>query len=188
MNKYTAILLILLRLSIGWHFLYEGFHKWHTLQIGETVANRPFSSAGYFREAPGPLGKYARQQLGDADEQALAELTPLPVPPGQDPVTYPVRERMPPLLRHEWQEYVARFSDHFKLDAEQRTRALAIFEQGESQIVTWLTNPKVDENTPTVTKTYPTGVVEEKLSVPERVAEYKAELQNVRDLMARRLP
>jgi uncharacterized membrane protein YphA (DoxX/SURF4 family) len=31
-------------------------------------------------------------------------------------------------------------------------------------------------------------VVEEKLSVPERVAEYKAELQNVRDLMARRLP
>ena len=98
MKKSTAILLVLLRLSVGWHFLYEGLHKWHTIQVGETVTNRPFSSAGYFREAPGPLGKYFRQQLGgDPDEQLLADLTPLPVPAGQDPVTYPLRERMRPI-------------------------------------------------------------------------------------------
>jgi uncharacterized membrane protein YphA (DoxX/SURF4 family) len=188
MNKYTAVLLILLRLAIGWHFLYEGFHKWHTIQVGETVTNRPFSSAAYFREAPGPLAPYVRQQLGDADEQALAELTPLPVPAGQDPVTYPVRERMPPLLKQEWQDYVARFADANKLDDEQRKRAQTIREQAESEIVTWLTKPTVDENTPTVTKTYPTGVVEEKLSVPERVAEYRAELEKLRDTLNRRLP
>jgi uncharacterized membrane protein YphA (DoxX/SURF4 family) len=188
MKTTTAILLILLRLAIGWHFLYEGLHKWHTLEVGESLTNRPFTSAGYFREAPGPGAGFIRSQLGDADERLLAELTPLPVPAGQDPVTYPVRERMPPLLKQEWQDYVARFSEHFKFDDEQRKRAQAILEQGESQVVTWLTNPKVDENTPTVTKTYPTGVVEEKLSVPERVAEYKAELNNTRDLLARRLP
>jgi uncharacterized membrane protein YphA (DoxX/SURF4 family) len=188
MKKSTAILLVLLRLSIGWHFLYEGLHKWHTIQVGETVTNRPFSSAGYFREAPGPLGKYFRQQLGgDPDELLLAELTPLPVPAGQDPVTYPVRERMPPLLKHEWEDYVHRFEEHFQFDAEQRNRAQAILEQAESQIVTWLTKPDVDENTPKVIKNFPTGQVEEKLSVPERVAEYKAELKDLRDTMDRRL-
>jgi uncharacterized membrane protein YphA (DoxX/SURF4 family) len=187
MKKSTAILLVLLRLSIGWHFLYEGLHKWHTIQVGETVTNRPFSSAGYFREAPGPLGKYFRQQLGDPDEQLLAELTPLPVPADQDPVTYPLRERMPPLLKREWEDYVARFEEHFQLDAEQRQRAQGILEQAESQIVTWLTRPDVDENTPKVVKNFPTGQVEEKLSVPERVAEYKAELQDLRDTLDRRL-
>ncbi len=187
MKKSTAILLILLRLSIGWHFLYEGLHKWHTIQVGETVTNRPFSSAAYFREAPGPLGKYFRQQLGmEADEQLLAELTPLPVPAGQDPVTYPVRERMPPLLKQEWEDYVQRFSNHFQLDAEQRKRAQAILEQAESQVVTWLTKPDADESVKVV-KNFPTGQVEEKLSVPERVAEYKAELKDLRDTTETRL-
>jgi uncharacterized membrane protein YphA (DoxX/SURF4 family) len=188
MKKSTAILLVLLRLSIGWHFLYEGLHKWHTIQVGETVTNRPFSSAGYFREAPGPLGKYFRQQLGmEPDEQLLAELTPLPVPAGQDPVTYPVRERMPPLLKQEWEDYVRRFAEHFQFNAEQRQRAQAILEQAESQIVTWLTRPDVDENTPKVVKNFPTGQVEEKLSVPERVAEYRAELKDLRDTTETRL-
>jgi uncharacterized membrane protein YphA (DoxX/SURF4 family) len=188
MKKSTAILLILLRLSIGWHFLYEGLHKWHTIQVGETATNRPFSSAGYFREAPGPLGKYFRRQLGlDADERLLAELTPLPVPAGQDPVTYPLRERMPPPLKQQWQDYVARFEQHFQLDAEQRKRARAVLEQAESQIVTWLTRPDVDEHTPKVVKNFPTGQVEQKLTVPHRVAEYKAELHFLRDTQERRL-
>ena len=60
-------------------------------------------------------------------------------------------------------------------------------EQAESQIVTWLTQPDVDENTPKVIKNFPTGQVEEKLSVPARVAEYKAELQDLRDTQDRRL-
>ena len=87
MKQSTAVLLILLRLAIGWHFLYEGLHKLHTLQVGESLTNRPFSSAGYFREAPGPLGKYFRQQLGDANEQALAEPVVLNLAPHEITLT-----------------------------------------------------------------------------------------------------
>ena len=188
MKTSTAVLLVLLRLAIGWHFLYEGLHKLHTLQVGESLTNRPFSSAGYFREAPGPLGKYVRQAVGDADEQALAELTPLPVPPGQDPATYPPQHRMPPLLKQEWEDYLARFSAHHPLDDEQRKRAQAILEQAEAQVVTWLTSPTADEKAAPVKKTFPSGQVELKLSVPERVAEYRQALQNLRDTLERRLP
>ena len=188
MKQSTAVLLILLRLAIGWHFLYEGLHKLHTLQVGESLTNRPFSSAGYFREAPGPLGKYFRQQLGDANEQALAELTPLPVPAGQDPATYPPQHRMPPLLKQEWEDYLARFSAHYSLDDEQRKRAEAILEQAEAQVVTWLTRPTADEKDAPVKKTFPSGEVKLKLSVPERVAEYRQALQNLRDALEKRLP
>ena len=61
MNKFTALFLILLRLTIGWHFFAEGFHKLEGYWRGptETVVgkSRPFTSAGYFREGTGPLAK-----------------------------------------------------------------------------------------------------------------------------------
>src|SRR5207244_8789629 len=82
MQRSTAILLILLRLTIGWHFLYEGLQKVHSHHVGETTSSRPFSSGGYFREAPGPLGAAYRYGVGDADDEALGKLTPLPVPEG----------------------------------------------------------------------------------------------------------
>jgi uncharacterized membrane protein YphA (DoxX/SURF4 family) len=187
MNRLTAVFLILLRLAIGWHFLYEGLHKLHTLDLGPTSTNRPFSSAGYFREAPGPFATFMRGQLGDPDAVAVAELTVEPVPAGEDVTKYPPQRRMPTLIKQEWEDYVARFSAHYGLDERQRTSAQATLEQAESQIVTWLTNPRVDDKTPTVKKTYPSGVVEEKLSIPERITEYKAALEDLHNTTGKRL-
>ena len=70
---FTMVLLVLLRLAIGWHFFFEGAHKLDTFAIGaNTSTNKVFSSAGYFREAPGPLAAEMRKHLGDPDDDALA--------------------------------------------------------------------------------------------------------------------
>src|SRR5262245_6929169 len=188
MNRLTAVFLILLRLAIGWHFIYEGLHTLHSIELGKTSTNpRPFPSAGYFREAPGPFASFMRSQLGDPDALAVAELTVEPVPAGEDVTKYPPQKRMPTLLRQEWEDYVARFSAYYGLDERQRTKAQATLEQAETQNVTWLTNPAVDDKTPTFKKTYPSGVVEEKLSTPQRITEYKAALQGLHNTMDKRL-
>ena len=187
MNRLTAVFLVLLRLAIGWHFLYEGLHKLHSIELGPTSTNRPFSSAGYFRDAPGPFATFMRSQLGDPDAAAVAELTVEPVPAGEDVTKYPPQKRMPARLKQEWEDYVAHFSAHYGLDDEQRKRARATLEQAESKIVTWLTNPVVDDKTPTVKKVYPSGVVEEKLSIPQRIREYKAALEDLHNTTEKRL-
>ena len=63
MLRSTIVFLVLLRLAIGWHFLFEGLDKLRSMWIGPTENNRPFSSAGYFREAPGPLGGWMRSSM-----------------------------------------------------------------------------------------------------------------------------
>ena len=82
-NKWQprVFVLLALRLAIGWHFLVEGFQKVQSRYlIGETITNRPFSSAGYFREAPGPLGGFVRWTAGDPDEGASPGSEPGPSP------------------------------------------------------------------------------------------------------------
>ena len=75
MLRSTMIFLVLLRLAIGWHFLFEGVHKLHDSYLaytpdGKPAQHKPFSSAGYFREAPGPFAfaseTRVRRVLSDA--------------------------------------------------------------------------------------------------------------------------
>ena len=52
----AVVLLVLLRISIGWHFLYQGLWK----------LNRPdFSSEGFLSQAKGPLAPYFQKLLPD---------------------------------------------------------------------------------------------------------------------------
>jgi uncharacterized membrane protein YphA (DoxX/SURF4 family) len=57
--------LLALRLAIGWHFMFEGFHKIHSTHTGPTETNRPFTSEPYFKVAPGPIGEKMRKNFGD---------------------------------------------------------------------------------------------------------------------------
>src|SRR5438270_7871453 len=98
----TIIFLVLLRLAIGWHFLYEGLHKVHSVHVGETVTNRPFSSAGYLREATGPLASPMRSALGDPDAVALEHLVVQPLPEGEEPAVQPPHRRTPPGIDRDW--------------------------------------------------------------------------------------
>jgi hypothetical protein len=102
MLRCSFVFLVLLRLAVGWHFYYEGMLKYRSTVIGPTVTNRPFSSAGYFREAPGPLGKVWREKMGDPDVEALARLEVKPLDDKDDPATEKPYLRPPPGLAKDW--------------------------------------------------------------------------------------
>ncbi len=59
----AVILLVLLRLSIGWQFLYEGLWKYDQLK-GPT----PWSAEGYLKSAQGPFRDHFRGMTGDPDD------------------------------------------------------------------------------------------------------------------------
>lgn len=62
MNRGTKIALILLRIAIGWHFLYEGVSKWSV-----EPWQRPFSSEPYLQASIGPFRGAFRGLISDKD-------------------------------------------------------------------------------------------------------------------------
>lgn len=69
------VLFVLMRMTIGWHFLFEGIAK-----IYSTYTPKPFSSAGYFRESPGPLKNWMGGVLpSDPDKEMLKALDPIAI-------------------------------------------------------------------------------------------------------------
>lgn len=66
-NRWSprVFFLLALRLSIGWHFLFEGLHKLHSVNHGPSETVRVFTSEPYFKVAPGPLGEQMRKQFSD---------------------------------------------------------------------------------------------------------------------------
>src|SRR4051812_36181672 len=123
MNRAAIIFLVLLRFAIGWHFFMEGAQKVHSVYLGETTTSKPFSSAGYFREAPGPGGTLARATMGEPvpDAEALALLTV--VEAEGDSATLPPHKAMPPELRRRWERLVADYVSAYKLSEAQEKEA-----------------------------------------------------------------
>jgi uncharacterized membrane protein YphA (DoxX/SURF4 family) len=174
----TACFLVLLRLAIGWHFLYEGYHKVHSLVVGL----EPFSSAGYFREAHGPLGDYMRHVIGDPDENLLARLTLLSAKESQK-TDADKAARLPAAVRLDWDAYFKSFSSHYGLDEKQRADVEDKLQKAEAAYVDWLTTGKKG-----VTKTYPSGTVDLTETTEKRVEEYREALQHVRETYTKELP
>jgi len=61
-NRGTKIALILLRIAIGWHFLYEGVGKWSV-----EPWQKPFSSEPYLQASIGPFRGAFRGLISDKD-------------------------------------------------------------------------------------------------------------------------
>src|SRR5438552_1988492 len=155
MNSLTRIFLVLLRLAIGWHFLFEGIEKIESFRTGPTETSKPFSSAGYLREANGPLGEFFRRQVGDLDEMALDRLT---LRPGDE---------LSPELVSEWHDYVNRFANHYEFDEAQRQKAEAKFTAAQAAAVHWLKDGDM-----TIERYWPGATVNRTVKVPDRVKEY----------------
>lgn len=201
MYRWTAFFLILLRLAIGWHFLVEGGQKVQSIYlVGPTASGKPpFSSATYFRQAPGPLGSAVRRLEGDPDDAALARLVVPPLGVDEDPATAKPQDRVPPGLRRDWEDYLARFQKHYELDDEQAARAKDKLRQAEAAVVTWLTylppaDPEVRAKdtqfaamTTEQTRTFPRGEVKRRMSMAERITEYRARLADLRDTRRNKL-
>jgi len=191
----TMVLLVVLRLAIGWHFLFEGLHKLDSFVTGDTATNKPFSSAGYFREAPGPFAWEMRQQLGDPDDEALSRLTVVPLAANEDPKSAKPYERTPPALKKDWDDYYTQFQKFYGLDEKQRDLAKGKLEGAESEVVHWLTlqaekgktkaeqQPDVLKAMTEVDKTYPSGVLTVDETPAQRVEDYRAKVQEYRDML-----
>jgi len=104
MNAWTRIGLVLLRVVIGWHFLFEGLEKLDSWYNGPREGHPVWSAAGYLSESQGPMAWWFRQQAGDPDNKALAKLT-LPKEPG----------KLPPAVEKEWLDQFHRFVEHYGL-------------------------------------------------------------------------
>lgn len=106
------VLLVLLRLSIGWHFLFEGIQKVYSL-----FTPKPFSAAVYFRESAGPLSSTLKPMLPDPEKEFAVKL----VPEG---------------IQDRWREIAAPYIDG--LSGEARAKAEAARDASQAEAIRWL--------------------------------------------------
>jgi uncharacterized membrane protein YphA (DoxX/SURF4 family) len=109
---FAALFLVLLRVAIGWHFLYEGVEKFESIRKG----TRPFTAEPYLRNATGPLAPYFRGMVPDVN--GLAKLDPA-------------------RLKASWAAEVDRLADHYRFDQKQRDEAKDALQQAESDAEVW---------------------------------------------------
>lgn len=62
-SSIACTLLVLLRIAIGWHLLYEGWWKIDTQSTAQ-----PWSAEGYLKNATGPMRNTFRKMTGDPDD------------------------------------------------------------------------------------------------------------------------
>jgi uncharacterized membrane protein YphA (DoxX/SURF4 family) len=88
--------LVLLRIAIGWQFLYEGLWKYDTLDTAQ-----PWTSEGYLKNAQGPLRDYFRDMTGDPDDLQWLDYD---------------------AMSDKWDQWQQRFVSHFDLTEAQQAQ------------------------------------------------------------------
>lgn len=63
LSAIAVVFIVLLRVAIGWQFVYEGLWKLNTFSSA-----KPWTAAGYLRNAHGPLRNLYRGMTGDPDD------------------------------------------------------------------------------------------------------------------------
>lgn len=98
----AVVLIVLLRIAIGWQFLYEGLWKYDQLDSAT-----PWSARGYLANAEGPFRNHFRSMVGD-------------FPDGNDPddLLWLSYEN----VSGAWDRWRDRFVAHYALDDAQRQR------------------------------------------------------------------
>ncbi|MHB1561873.1 MAG: hypothetical protein ACYC61_30860, partial [Isosphaeraceae bacterium] len=117
---FAALLIILLRIAIGWHFLTEGSEKLRSTEHNKT----PFSAEGYLRNASGPFGHYFRDALPDADGRATLDLSK---------------------LKASWRAEANRIAAHFHFTDEQKNVASKLVDEAERWADGWFADPENTE-------------------------------------------
>ena len=90
----AIVLLVVLRLGIGWQLLYEGLWKVDTLS-----SPKPWTAAGYLKNSVGPMRDTFRNMAGDPDELGWLDYD---------------------TVAARWQAWGGRFQQHFQLDKRQK--------------------------------------------------------------------
>ena len=90
----AIIFLVVLRVSIGWQFLYEGLWKQHAAH-----GTQPWTAAGYLKNAQGPFRATFRNMVDDPYEFDKLSLKK---------------------VQENWAQWLKQFEAHYKLDATQK--------------------------------------------------------------------
>jgi uncharacterized membrane protein YphA (DoxX/SURF4 family) len=164
MNTSTKVLLVLLRLAIGWHLLFAGLVKFRPDARG---------SEGYLSEAVGPLGPTFHALAGD---RLADRLTP---GPEGDPAKTTEKDRFPAALDREWEAHYARFVEFYGLPEPLQKEARGKLDQQKQKFAEWLLRGKI------VVRTSKYGVtIEAQRPVADRVAEYQEKRDKLRKFQA----
>ncbi|HYV35897.1 MAG TPA: DoxX family protein [Gemmataceae bacterium] len=209
MNTWTRVGLVVLRVVIGWHFLFEGVSKLESWYHGPREGKPVWSSAGYLSESQGPLAPWFRQQVGDPDGNALAKLT---LPKEAD--------KLPAVVETEWTAQFNGFVEHYGLGKDKAvqpeyvgvvgvmaigpfptTLPWAVIVRGSKDDQMQLTLAKEDLEIARQralawftggTREVPSKIasVSEKVkeTTPERIALYKKKLQQLADIEEKGMP
>ncbi|HQX50962.1 MAG TPA: hypothetical protein PLY87_05340 [Planctomycetaceae bacterium] len=102
----AVILLVVLRVGIGWQLLYEGMWKLDTLST-----QKPWSSDGYLKSATGPMRGLFRAMTGDPDDRSWLD---------------------PNKVAARWDDFNKRFSSHYKLNDGQKARLTQMIDGANS--------------------------------------------------------
>lgn len=92
----AIVLLVVLRVSIGWHLMYEGLWKLSTQRTAT-----PWTAEGYLKNSTGPLRSTFRAMTGDPDDLNWLNYD---------------------LMWRKWQDWQQRFATHYQLDGDQKSK------------------------------------------------------------------
>lgn len=112
-----ALFLILLRVAIGWHFLYEGLDKYQTTQRGD----RPWSAEPYLRASTGPFAGHFRGLVPDVDGLSRLDLE---------------------ALETAWRGELDRVQSGYGFDADQQTKADEALKTQVEKAEAWFNEPE----------------------------------------------
>ncbi len=145
----AVLLLVVLRISIGWQFLYEGLWKKETLSTPD-----PWTSEGYLKNAQGPLRNYFRDMTGDPDDLNWLDYSK---------------------MSQKWYDWRDRFVKHYHLSDAQQTTLNALLD-GSATEDTPADQLPPSKTTVVELATLPDGVTAEKL---KPIAMYNAEKKQI---------
>ena len=90
----AVALIVVLRLAIGWQFVYEGLWKYNSLE-----SPNPWTAEGYLKQAQGPFRQQFRAMTGDPDDLGWLDLK---------------------TMEQRWANWRQRFVSHYQLDEAQQ--------------------------------------------------------------------
>jgi uncharacterized membrane protein YphA (DoxX/SURF4 family) len=98
----AVVLLVVLRVGIGWQLLYEGLWKIDTLS-----SQSPWSSDGYLKSAQGPMRNLFRAMTGDPDDKSWIDAE---------------------TVAQRWDQWKNRFASHYGLNESQSARLTTLLD------------------------------------------------------------
>lgn len=117
----AIVFLVVLRLSIGWQFLYEGLWKQHA-----SHGTEPWTAAGYLKNAKGPFRDTFRNMVDDPYDFDKLDMAK---------------------VQAHWQKWQQLFDAHYRLDASQKAAFAKLLEKQSAALKDVFESPEITHKT-----------------------------------------